>query len=168
MGVGQLGMTAALVRGATFEVLNLSRLTILAKYFYTTQSVLMPAELSHKEHWLGEWSKEPGCFRMAKGVGEIMADNDLQMILDALVAENYLVTSESPSSLIKLVILKNNATQDDLIKAALHATYWHFTGDFNGGLMWASLHCKSFTKALDARGWMGSVTWGDTGLRIVS
>ncbi|KAJ3334854.1 hypothetical protein HDU91_002489, partial [Kappamyces sp. JEL0680] len=125
LGASQVLLTYLFVKAARFEVLNLSRLRIIAQHYSDTGDMLSYAELVGlgKEHWLGESIRD-------QSLPEIVFAPSLDALLDEqtgstvqlLQEEFYLLSYPRQGRPVVRVCLKEGAASTDVVKAVFHAT----------------------------------------------
>ena len=176
MAALQILMTIKFIQAAKYECLNLSRIKLLAcAYLVDKKSVPSPESLKG-EHWLGEFvsSRADVDNRMAKivfpsSLEKVLYGQDLANVnrnLELLAKEKYLITKLGDQYSI---ILMENASERDCLKAIFHACVAHEMADGSVDLQSVQSAFTHFEQEILHAGWRTDlVYWADTGVRFRS
>ncbi|KAJ3042789.1 hypothetical protein HDV00_006608 [Rhizophlyctis rosea] len=186
LGPIHFAMTLALLDAARFEVLNQTKLTLISRKYIKEGVVPGMEDLKPHERIFGEWIRKGEDVPNLK-VGVTVAKAfqsaaDVEAAMDVLKNDNYLLSYDTPTRTISIVLHKSGGHKD-IIKAILHSikldteiriTYPSTTptlADLQTALrsthVWTKEKFPNFVTELDAKDWESdAVFWGDTGNRV--
>ncbi|OCH93058.1 DUF647-domain-containing protein [Obba rivulosa] len=182
-----LAMTALMMRCATFELLTLPRLSVLAEA-YARKGEVMPLsrlEATRVTGVFGEFfgKTQDRSVTFAPRVADVIRDEEGDRSRWALCSEVFrddkylLYLPASPHACSASVFLHPDASSDDMLRAALHsARLRSMLADESASLReslkdshtWTQEHFLTFKGALEDKGWRtDEVTFADHGHRLL-
>lgn len=173
----QVVMTLMLVKSADYEVLNFARMRLVSHALVHRNRTLSCRNLNGRENWIGEFITLSGLppISLSDGVREAMNDDELiGERLQVLKAENYILFASKGDKPTFKVLLREDGTGQDILRAVLHATKWAtlksssvFNDDFYEAYLWMDSIFDQFYVELREMDWKrDALVFTDKGVRV--